>query len=67
MAISSSDAKVSKSSKPKAILGKDKGAHSVPGFLPGDSAPTWDGRKGYTSESKTGPGGNGRRITLPNP
>jgi hypothetical protein len=54
--------------KPKATLGKDKGGHSVPDFLTGgDSAKTWERSTGYTSESKMGPGGNGRVITLAKP
>jgi len=46
-------------------LPKDAGKHFVPGFLSRTSVPTAQGRTGYTEEKRLGPGGKGRKITLP--
>jgi hypothetical protein len=47
-------------------LPKDDGKHFVPGFLGRTSGvPTAQGRTGYTEEKRLGPGGKGRKITLP--
>lgn len=47
-------------------LPRDPGKRGIPGFLGREKVKTVQGRVGYTQgETKFGPGGKGRKISLP--